>query len=63
MAENKNTAVSDRASVITIGGQEYELLLTTKATKEIGKKYEKDYSGTDSCTLCKCSLRSDLDFC
>ena len=41
MAENKKTVVTDndRAAVITIGGQEYELLLTTKATKEIGKKY------------------------
>ena len=31
--------MGDRSSVITIGGKEYELLLTTKATKEIGKKY------------------------
>ena len=31
--------MNDRSSVITIGGKEYELLLTTKATKEIGKKY------------------------
>jgi hypothetical protein len=30
---------NDRSSVIVIGGREYELLLTTKATKEIGKKY------------------------
>ncbi len=30
---------NDRSSVISIGGREYELLLTTKATKEIGKKY------------------------
>lgn len=29
----------ERSSVITIGGNEYELLLTTKATKEIAKKY------------------------
>ena len=29
----------ERSSVITIGGKEYELLLTTKATKEIAKKY------------------------
>ena len=29
----------ERSSVITIGGNEYELLLTTKATKEIEKKY------------------------
>ncbi len=30
---------NDRATVITIGGQEYELLLTTKATKEIAGRY------------------------
>ena len=29
----------ERSSVITICGNEYELLLTTKATKEIAKKY------------------------
>ena len=29
----------ERISVITIGEKEYELLLTTKATKEIAKKY------------------------
>lgn len=29
----------DRAAVITIGGDDYKLLLTTKATKEIAKKY------------------------
>lgn len=29
----------ERSSVITISGNEYELLLTTKATKEIAKKY------------------------
>ena len=27
----------ERSAVITIGGQEYEILLTTKATKEIAK--------------------------
>jgi len=31
--------MNERSSIITIGGKEYELLLTTKATKEIGKKY------------------------
>lgn len=31
--------VDERSSVITIGEKEYELLLTTKATKEIAKKY------------------------
>jgi hypothetical protein len=30
---------SDRSSVIKIGDKEYELTLTTKATKEIAKKY------------------------
>lgn len=30
---------NERSTTITIGGKEYELLLTTKATKEIGKKY------------------------
>ena len=30
---------NDRSGVITLGGKEYELLLTTKATKEIAKKY------------------------
>ena len=30
---------NDRSAFITIGGKEYELLLTTKATKEIAKKY------------------------
>lgn len=31
--------MDERSSVITIGGVEYELLLTTKATKEIAKRY------------------------
>ena len=30
---------NDRAQVITVGGDEYELLLTTAATKEIGAKF------------------------
>ena len=29
----------DRTAIITIGGDNYELLLTTKATREIAKKY------------------------
>ncbi|KGP74996.1 hypothetical protein JT05_13095 [Desulfosporosinus sp. Tol-M] len=29
----------ERSAVITIGGQEYEMLLTTRATKEIAKRY------------------------
>ena len=31
--------IDERKSVITIGGDEYELLLTTKATKEIAGRY------------------------
>jgi hypothetical protein len=30
---------SERSAKITIGGTEYEMLLTTKATKEIAKRY------------------------
>ncbi len=30
---------NDRSAVITIGNEEYELLLTTKATKEIAARY------------------------
>lgn len=30
---------NDRSSIINIGGDEYELLLTTKATKEIAGRY------------------------
>ena len=29
----------ERSAIITIGDKDYELLLTTKATKEIAKKY------------------------
>ena len=29
----------DRSALITVGGNEYELLLTTRATKEIAKRY------------------------
>jgi hypothetical protein len=29
----------DRSTAITIGGEEYRLILTTRATKEIGKRY------------------------
>ena len=29
----------DRSTAINIGGREFELLLTTKATKEIAKRY------------------------
>ena len=31
--------MDERSAVITIGGEEFELLLTTKATKEIAKRY------------------------
>jgi hypothetical protein len=31
--------MDERSSVITIGGQEYELLLSTRATKQIAKRY------------------------
>lgn len=31
--------VNDRSAVIEIGGQEFELVLTTRATKEIAKRY------------------------
>jgi len=44
--ENKETAPLDidpaadeRSAVIEIGGQDYKLILTTKATKEIAKRY------------------------
>ncbi|WP_094550144.1 hypothetical protein [Petroclostridium xylanilyticum] len=30
---------TDRSSSINIGGEEYQLILTTKATKEIAKRY------------------------
>ena len=29
----------DRSTFVNIGGEEYEMLLTTRATREIGKKY------------------------
>ena len=30
---------NDRSTVITIGGMDFELILTTRATKEIGRRY------------------------
>lgn len=30
---------NDRSSLITIGGEQYRLILTTRATKEIAKRY------------------------
>lgn len=32
-------SVEDRSQVITIGGEEHKLILTTKATKDITKRY------------------------
>ena len=29
----------ERAAIVTIGGEEYQMILTTRATKEIGKRY------------------------
>ena len=40
--ENKlvlDEAAEDRSTSINIGGEEFKMLLTTKATKEIGKRY------------------------
>lgn len=41
--ENKtldiDTASDERSTVIKIGGEEFKLILTTKATKEIAKRY------------------------
>lgn len=31
--------MNERSSAVNIGGEEYEMLLTTKATKEIAKRY------------------------
>jgi len=31
--------MNDRSAVITLGGEDYELILTTRATKEIAKRY------------------------
>ena len=31
--------VNDRSAAITIGGKKYEMILTTRATKEIAKRY------------------------
>jgi len=31
--------MDERSAIINIGGQEYELLLTTRATKQIAKRY------------------------
>lgn len=43
MSENQtldiDTASDERSTVIKIGGEEFKLILTTKATKEIAKRY------------------------
>lgn len=43
MSENQtldiDTASDERSAVIKIGGEEFKLILTTKATKEIAKRY------------------------
>jgi len=31
--------VNERSAIVKIGGDEYEMILTTRATKEIGKRY------------------------
>lgn len=31
--------MNERSAIVKIGGEEYEMLLTTKATKEIAKRY------------------------
>ena len=36
---------NERAAAIQIGGETYELLLTTKATKEIAKRYYQSHQG------------------
>jgi len=33
------TEQDERSAIITVGGNDYELLLTTRATKEIAKRY------------------------
>ena len=35
----KAMMIDDRSAKITVGGKEYELILTTKATKEIAARY------------------------
>ena len=37
--KERSILTSERSAKITIGGLEYELILTTKATKEIAKRY------------------------
>ena len=39
MRRNKVYSIEDRSQVITIGGVEHKLILTTKATKDITKRY------------------------
>lgn len=37
--QREETKMDDRSAVIELDGQSYELILTTKATKEIAKRY------------------------
>ena len=39
---------NERATVIAVGGEEYELLLTTKATKEIAGRYGANHASGQS---------------
>ena len=38
-SRQEETKMDDRSAVIDLDGQSYELILTTKATKEIAKRY------------------------
>lgn len=39
ISQQEETKMDDRSAVIELDGQSYELILTTKATKEIAKRY------------------------
>jgi hypothetical protein len=39
MANKKQAVGSDRSAIVVIGGAEYEMILTTRATKEIARRY------------------------
>lgn len=38
-AQEIAAGLNERSAIIDIGGEEFELMLTTRATKEIGKRY------------------------
>ena len=38
-AQEIPAGLNERSAIIDIGGEEFELMLTTRATKEIGKRY------------------------